>query len=602
MAEKLSYYGSVLRYIILANGKEMSEYQFPILKMEIHKEMFKVPYAFLEIKDGGRGEKDTFDAGESENFTIGSEITIKLGDADKQEQVFKGVITKQAFKVRKGASYLQLECKDKTFKMTYGKTYDVIKEKKDSDIIGDILSKRYSDIEKEVASFGAERLSFSFSEASDWDTVMMLADSNGKVAIIDDGKITVKDFEMKAPKYNISFEHDIIDMTLDADIKRYAAEVEARASDSKEQKHEDSSATPKNFKFGGDNFKPQESFEKVFGKTKRKVYTPQKTPKESTEIAKALHVKAQLAQFQGSIKIRGNNQLKVGDTIEVKGLNKTFTGTHFISGITHTMEEKDWKTELHIGLSEKWYLDDKPAMSNKNNSTGGLHIPIKGLHNAKVVSIHNDKNGFYRVEVHILHLQEANQTIWARPAQFYAFENVGSFFMPEVGSEVIVGFINEDPEQAVILGCLYNESTHAGGYVPDEDNSKKAILTKSEMKIEFNDKEKIFQIHTKNGNEITIKDEEDEETILIKDKHGNLIQTGKSKISVKAVEDFELEAKNILFKAEEKLTINAKGNDAIVVTDKIEQKAKGSKMVVDATSEFTASAILKLKGSQTHIG
>ncbi|MFN8395712.1 MAG: phage baseplate assembly protein V [Bacteroidia bacterium] len=50
-------------------------------------------------------------------------------------------------------------------------------------------------------------------------------------------------------------------------------------------------------------------------------------------------------------------------------------------------------------------------------------------------------------------------------------------FWPEVGDEVIVGFLNDDPRAAIVLGSLYN-SPNPPIYPHDAKNPKKGLITK----------------------------------------------------------------------------------------------------------------------------
>jgi uncharacterized protein involved in type VI secretion and phage assembly len=41
----------------------------------------------------------------------------------------------------------------------------------------------------------------------------------------------------------------------------------------------------------------------------------------------------------------------------------------------------------------------------------------------------------------------------------FAGDRSGAFFVPDVGNEVLVQFINDDPRQAVVIGALWNGAT-----------------------------------------------------------------------------------------------------------------------------------------------
>jgi len=55
---------------------------------------------------------------------------------------------------------------------------------------------------------------------------------------------------------------------------------------------------------------------------------------------------------------------------------------------------------------------------------------------------------------------------WVRVAQSWADKNWGAFFIPRVGQEVIITFLNGDPDQPLVIGCVYN-ATNMPPYGPD---------------------------------------------------------------------------------------------------------------------------------------
>lgn len=77
---------------------------------------------------------------------------------------------------------------------------------------------------------------------------------------------------------------------------------------------------------------------------------------------------------------------------------------------------------------------------------------------AQVTSV-KDREGLNRVQVELLSHSGSPQqegTLWARVATPFAGANKGAFFMPDVGDEVVVSFINGDSRYPVILGSLWN--------------------------------------------------------------------------------------------------------------------------------------------------
>ena len=77
---------------------------------------------------------------------------------------------------------------------------------------------------------------------------------------------------------------------------------------------------------------------------------------------------------------------------------------------------------------------------------------------AKVTSV-NDPDNLNRIEIELLSHSGSPQqegTLWARVATPFAGPDKGAFFLPDVGDEVVVSFVNGDNRYPVILGSLWN--------------------------------------------------------------------------------------------------------------------------------------------------
>ncbi|MCV5388130.1 type VI secretion system tip protein VgrG, partial [Escherichia coli] len=74
--------------------------------------------------------------------------------------------------------------------------------------------------------------------------------------------------------------------------------------------------------------------------------------------------------------------------------------------------------------------------------------------------IYTDKLGRVKVQFHWDRLgkYDVNSSCWIRVAQSVAGNGWGAVFHPRVGQEVIVEFVNGDPDQPIVTGALYNGS------------------------------------------------------------------------------------------------------------------------------------------------
>jgi type VI secretion system secreted protein VgrG len=75
--------------------------------------------------------------------------------------------------------------------------------------------------------------------------------------------------------------------------------------------------------------------------------------------------------------------------------------------------------------------------------------------------IHTDKYGRIKVQFHWEQLEreashEPLQRCWVRVAQPWAGKGYGAFFLPRIGQEVLVHFIEGDPDQPLVIGSVYN--------------------------------------------------------------------------------------------------------------------------------------------------
>jgi type VI secretion system secreted protein VgrG len=72
--------------------------------------------------------------------------------------------------------------------------------------------------------------------------------------------------------------------------------------------------------------------------------------------------------------------------------------------------------------------------------------------------IHTDKYGRVKVQFHWDRegTHDQNTSCWIRVAQSWAGKNWGAFYLPRVGQEVVVAFLEGDPDQPLITGGVYN--------------------------------------------------------------------------------------------------------------------------------------------------
>lgn len=118
---------------------------------------------------------------------------------------------------------------------------------------------------------------------------------------------------------------------------------------------------------------------------------------------------------------------------------------------------------------------------------------LPNIQTAKVVGptgeeIHVDKYGRIKVRFYWDREPDAqeNHSCWIRVAQFHAGGGYGGIQIPRIGEEVIVSFIEGDPDRPLITGCVYNDSLMPPFELP-KHKTRTAIRSKTYRGDGFNE-------------------------------------------------------------------------------------------------------------------
>lgn len=105
-----------------------------------------------------------------------------------------------------------------------------------------------------------------------------------------------------------------------------------------------------------------------------------------------------------------------------------------------------------------------------------------------IVSDIQDPDKKNRVKVRLLNRSDSMQeTDYIRVMTPMAGKEYGAFFLPEVGDEVLVGFVDGDYADPYVLGCLWNPKAPAPVTVQEGKNEVRTIKSKTAHRLEFND-------------------------------------------------------------------------------------------------------------------
>lgn len=196
---------------------------------------------------------------------------------------------------------------------------------------------------------------------------------------------------------------------------------------------------------------------------------------------------------------------------------------------------------------------------------------VRGVMVATVIN-NQDPDGLGRVQLTFPTLSDDNIGHWARIAVLMAGDQRGTFFLPEVGDEVLVAFEGGSIEAPYVIGALWNGVDKPPDTNADGQNNLRFIQSRSGHIIRLDDtagSEKIEIIDKSSDNSITI-------------------DTANNTITITSAQDITLDASN------GKITLSAQNIELSSSADS-KFEADGG-LTLDGGSATTA-----LKGSTVNI-
>ena len=173
--------------------------------------------------------------------------------------------------------------------------------------------------------------------------------------------------------------------------------------------------------------------------------------------------------------------LGTGMTFKLDGSNNEDDNQDYLMvGGVYRLDFADHEAvdDLKTGRRHEGYRCEVLATSTSApnyRSPRTTHKPvIAGPQTAVVVGasgneIETDKHGRIKIQFHWDRLGEKdeNSSCWVRVAQPWAGKGYGMFTLPRVGHEVVVQFLDGDPDRPLVTGSVYNDDNMVAWKMPD---------------------------------------------------------------------------------------------------------------------------------------
>jgi type VI secretion system secreted protein VgrG len=188
------------------------------------------------------------------------------------------------------------------------------------------------------------------------------------------------------------------------------------------------------------------------------------------------------------------------------------SGTDYESGVAHA------STDITVSF------DAIPSKQPYRSLSTTRRARVAGPQTAIVVGkageeIYTDQYGRVKVQFHWDRLgkRDENSSCWVRVSQVWAGKNWGAMHIPRIGQEVVVDFLEGDPDRPIITGRVYNAAEMPPYDLP-ANQTQSGIKSRSSKggspanfnEIRFEDKmgSEMLTIHAEKDQEISVEHDE----------------------------------------------------------------------------------------------
>jgi len=199
--------------------------------------------------------------------------------------------------------------------------------------------------------------------------------------------------------------------------------------------------------------------------------------------------------------VNGNSiePLILGNVLKIKSLdskrNEADIGDFMLTSIRHSFDNSMNYENSFTGIpAEIKITPESDIIASTRCETQSAYV-----------TDNHDPQKWGRVRVHFWWQEEGQKSPWIRTVNLSGGDGYGSYFVPEINSEVLVGFEGGDPQKPYIIGAMRNKIWKPDEKWVTQSNDFKIIKTRSGHTIKFND--------TKGAGKITIEAKGDLELI-----------------------------------------------------------------------------------------
>lgn len=536
---------------VLADGQRLP--QTVLLQSATVRHAFDdLPSATLVFGDGDLVAA-RWPMADDSSLVPGTGIEIRAGYGDQEDRLFAGKVMRvRVGQDSTGSGRLTVECQDPAGRMDVVPRSTRHLDSTDAEALATLVASHglSADIPATPVRHGA----LVQHRCTDWQFLCSRARALGRVVNVAGGHVRIHAPDTSAAAVlKVTWGSDLIDFEAELDARWQFESVRAAAWDARTQAMVPSRmAPPWASPLGSREPGNLDSASLAGALDLGPVDLPATGPADSAGLdarAWAQQWRSGMSRLRGRLRLSGSALAVPGALIEVAGLGQRFNGNALASAVTHHLQDGTWTTDVGFGLPPG--LGNGAADEQRHPSVVGRSGPASGadvilapgapahpaLHIGVVTKLESDPAGDHRVQVSMP--AAGLDGVWARLMQPRASRSFGAFVVPEIGDEVLLGFLDDDPGSPVVLGSLYSQA-HPPAETLSDENAITAFQTRSGLRLRFDDRDGAVSVTTAQGHELRLDDRRRE--IFLRDSHGHELRMNADGLHLSSQKDLRIEA------------------------------------------------------------
>jgi type VI secretion system secreted protein VgrG len=271
-----------------------------------------------------------------------------------------------------------------------------------------------------------------------------------------------------------------------------------------------------------------------------------------------------------------------------------FNGKYVLLSVTHHAERRQYSNNF---VAFPATVPFRPPRRTRKPRIAGAQTAI--VVGASGKEIWTDEYGRIKVQFHWdrLGTNDENSSCWVRVSQSWSGKSWGAFTLPRVGQEVVVSFLEGDPDRPLVTGCVYNGDNPVPYALPDNQTRTTLKSQSSPDAVGFNE----LRFEDKKDNEEVFLQAQKDLVVTVLNNATETVKKDRTVTVQEGNDAFTVSKGNWTTAIETgNATHGVKGNSTVTIEGNSDETVKGNASQTvsgNLTIEVTGNVTIKASGS-----